>query len=114
MKPAIFVAIAFAAVATTASSHSKSTGTTPENAAVVGAVEVIEIRFDHPMRVTAVSLTGPDGKVDLDRETGFDPVAKFRALPSERLPVGNYNVDWRGLAADGHPMQGTFSFTVAD
>ncbi len=28
------------------------------------------------------------------------------------VPHGEYQVDWRGLSEDGHPMKGTFSFTV--
>ena len=77
-------------------------------------VEVIELRFDDPMRVTAITLTGPDGDVEIMHETRLDPVTEFRAMPPESMPAGAYSVDWRGLSADGHPMQGTFSSTVAD
>jgi methionine-rich copper-binding protein CopC len=66
------------------------------------------------MRVTAISLTGPDGGLDVARETGLDPTTEFRAVPPADMPVGGYKVEWRGLSADGHPMQGTFGFTVAD
>ena len=94
--------------------HSKAEKTTPGNNTTVEAVEVIEIRFDDPMRVTAISLTGPDGEVGIERETGLDPVTEFRASPSGTMGAGVYQVDWRGLAADGHPMQGSFSFTIAE
>jgi hypothetical protein len=30
------------------------------------------------------------------------------------LPIGSYTVELRGLAEDGHPMQGTFSFQVTE
>lgn len=99
---------------TTVFGHSKAEQTTPGNNATVEAVEVIEIRFDDPMRVTAISMTGPEGEVEIERETGLDPVTEFRATPGGAMAAGVYQVDWRGLAADGHPMQGSFGFTVAD
>ena len=94
--------------------HSKAEQTTPADNTTVEAVEVIEIRFDDPMRVTAISMTGPDGDVSITRETGLDPVTEFRALPTATMGSGRYQVDWRGLASDGHPMQGSFSFTVVE
>lgn len=94
--------------------HSKAEQTTPGNNETVQAVEVVEIRFDDPMRVTAVSLTGPGGDVEINRETGLEPVTEFRATPSATMGAGVYTVDWRGLAADGHPMQGSFTFTIAE
>ena len=99
---------------TSAFGHSKAEQTTPGNNTTVQAVEVIEIRFDDPMRVTAISMTGPDGEVEIERETGLEPVTEFRATPGSAIDAGVYQVDWRGLAADGHPMQGSFSFTVAE
>jgi len=114
MKQSIFAILALIATATGAWAHSKAEETTPANEATVASVEAIEMRFDDPMRVTAITLTGPDGDVEIMRETGLDPVTEFRAMPSAIMPAGVYSVDWRGLSADGHPMQGTFSFTVAD
>ncbi|KAG1648079.1 Laccase-1 [Nymphon striatum] len=63
-----------AATATGASAHSKAEQTTPANDATVATVDAIEMRFDDPMRVTAITLTGPDGEVSIDRETGMDAV----------------------------------------
>lgn len=102
------------ALATTTLAHSKAEATTPADGTTVHSVEVIELRFDDPMRVTAITLTGPDGDLDITRETDLDPVTEFRAVPPEVIPAGAYTVDWRGLSTDGHPMQGTFGFTVAD
>ncbi|MFA8388412.1 MAG: copper resistance protein CopC [Pelagibaca sp.] len=111
----IILALAAAlAIPTGALAHSKAEESTPANASTVQSVEVIELRFDDPMRVTAITLTGPDGGVEIARETGLDPVTEFRALPPEVIPAGAYTVDWRGLSADGHPMQGSFGFTVAN
>lgn len=95
-------------------SHSKAEQTIPALNATVETVEVIEIRFDDPMRVTAITLTGPEGDIEITRETELEPVTNFRAAPAAAMPAGAYQVDWRGLAADGHPMQGSFNFTVAE
>lgn len=114
MKQIILALVAALAMATAALAHSKAEDTTPAGGATVEAVEVIELRFDDPMRVTAIALTGPDGELDITRETGLDPVTEFWAMPPEDMPAGAYTVDWRGLSSDGHPMQGSFDFTVAD
>ena len=94
--------------------HSKSEATTPADGATVTEVPELSMRFDDPMRIISVTLTSPDGNVEIERETGMDPATEFRASPSEALPPGNYRFDWRGMASDGHPMQGSFSFTVTE
>ncbi|WP_299049141.1 copper resistance CopC family protein [uncultured Tateyamaria sp.] len=114
MKQIILALAVILATAAAALAHSKAEDTTPANEATVETVEVIELRFDDPMRVTAISLTGPDGDLEITRETGLDPVTEFRAMPPATMPAGEYTVDWRGLSSDGHPMQGSFDFTVAD
>ena len=111
----ITLALAATLVSVTAAlAHSKAEDTTPAEGTIVETVAVIELRFDDPMRVTAIKVTGPDGDLDITRETGLNPVTAFRALPPDVIPAGAYTVDWRGLSADGHPMQGTFGFTVED
>lgn len=114
MKRFILVLAATLATATGALAHSKAETTTPANESTVERVEAIELRFDDPMRVTAITLTGPAGDVEITRETGLDPVTEFRAIPPEIMSAGAYTVVWRGLSADGHPMQGSFDFSVAD
>lgn len=103
-----------ALAAAQAGAHSKSEKTTPADRATVTSADVIEIEFDDPMRVTVISVEGPDGEMPIERETGLDPVLQFRAVLPGGLPAGTYTVNWRGLASDGHPMQGTFGFRVAE
>ncbi len=97
-----------------AAAHSKSEATTPADGATVTEVPELSMRFDDPMRIISVTLTSPDGDVEIERETGMDPATEFRAVPLEELTPGSYRFDWRGMASDGHPMQGSFSFTVAE
>ena len=94
--------------------HSKSEATTPADGASVTEVPEISMRFDDPMRIISVTLTSPNGDVEIERQTGLDPATEFRALPSDELAPGSYRFDWRGMASDGHPMQGSFSFTVIE
>lgn len=114
MKRITLVLAVTLVTATAALAHSKAEDTTPADGTTVETVAVIELRFDDPMRVTAITVSGPDGDLNITRETGFDPVTEFHARPPEVVPAGAYTVDWRGLSADGHPMQGTFGFTVED
>lgn len=114
MRQNILLGAFFVALATGAFAHSNAEDTTPANEAVVETVGAIELRFDDPMRVTAITLNGPEGDVEIERETGMDAVTEFRALPPADLPDGAYTVEWRGLSADGHPMQGSFVFTVTE
>lgn len=94
--------------------QSKSEATTPADGATVVEVSQFSMRFDDPMRIISVTLTSSDGDVDIERETGMDTVTEFRAMPSEPLAPRSYRFDWRGMASDGHPMQGSFSFTVTE
>ncbi|MEJ6393153.1 copper resistance CopC family protein [Gymnodinialimonas sp. 2305UL16-5] len=97
-----------------AAAHSNSEATTPAEGATVADVPELSMRFDDPMRIVSVTLTSTDGDVEIERETGMEPATEFRALPLEELTPGSYRFDWRGMASDGHPMQGSFSFTVAE
>lgn len=111
MRKPLTLVLAFLATAPLA--HSKQEATTPAAEATVAAVAEISLRFDDLMLVTAVTLVGPEGDVPLTRDTAMEPMLEFRAIPDSDLPAGAYVVEWRGLAADGHPMQGRFTFTVA-
>lgn len=93
--------------------HSKSQLTEPADGATVADVPEITLSFEAPMRVISVALSQDGTKVALERDTGMDPVTEFTARPAEPLPEGAYLVEWRGMSADGHPMQGGFTFTVA-
>ena len=107
---------AILSVATTSPllAHSKSETTTPSDGATVESVEALEMRFDGPMRIIKVTLTSEGEELEVERETGMEPVTEFRAVPASDLAPGPYEVEWRGMSADGHPMQGTFGFTVGE
>lgn len=99
----------------TAIAHSKKEKTVPADGAVlVTSPATIGMSFDRPMRITMLRLTDAKGEEhELSRTDGMAPVTEFKATPGS-LDAGEYDVEWRGLAEDGHPMQGSFSFTLAD
>lgn len=95
--------------------HSKKEGTTPADGALLSeSPEMIHMVFDDPMRIAMVRLLNAEGaEMPMARETGLEPTLKFHAK-TEALAPGRYTVEWRGLASDGHAMQGRFSFELAD
>ncbi|MDU9006431.1 copper resistance CopC family protein [Sedimentitalea todarodis] len=119
MKPATYlaaiVALSLAFAPPSANAHSKKEATEPANGIVLEtSPPIISMRFDMPMRVTLISVTDQDGTAhDLTRTDNMQPVSEFSATPPV-LPTGQYTVEWRGLAADGHPMQGAFSFEISN
>ena len=109
------LALPLLALLVTAPAHAHTDGeTVPADGAEVAALAQVMLRFDAPMRVTAISLEGEGGEVALASEQGTDPVTEYVASPEGALGPGAYEVEWRGLSADGHPMRGSFGFTVAE
>ena len=115
MLRTLLLALPIAVLATGAAAHSDEEATVPANGATVAEVPMLHMRFDAPMRIVAATLTTMDGaEVAIERGTGMEPSAEFHAVPAAPLVPGPYRFDWRGMAADGHPMQGGFDFTVAE
>lgn len=118
MKRNLYVASVAAAVFLAAQpllAHSAKESTSPADGAVLsGAPSAIELTFDSPMRLTMFRLTDAGGtEFDVSRSDDMAPVTHFQAIPAALQP-GAYTVEWRGLSGDGHPMQGSFSFEIAD
>ncbi|ARE42406.1 Copper resistance protein (plasmid) [Rhodovulum sp. P5] len=108
-------AMLFSVIALPVFAHSQKEATYPADGASLNAApEVIAITFDSPMRLTLFRLTDGNGsEIDVTRTDGMQPVTEFEAMPAS-LSTGTYDVEWRGLSGDGHPMKGSFSFTIAD
>ena len=99
--------------ATIALAHSPLDRTTPANEDVITEVPTeILMKFKADFRMTRVSISyaGDDSiKMDLGNQTNF--MQEF-SLPMHDMGKGAYLVEWRGLSADGHALNGAFSFTV--
>lgn len=92
----------------------KSSSTPADGATVQASPEEIGIEFDGAMRITRFEVTGPGGPVRLAGPPGNEPTTGYFVEPEETLPAGDYQVQWRGLAGDGHMMSGDFAFSVED
>ena len=115
MKSRLALATAVTLLSAAAFAHSETEETTPvDGARLTETPDMIHMVFDDPMRITMVRLENADGsEMPMERGTGLEPSLEFHAEP-EPLAPGSYTVEWRGLASDGHAMQGSFSFELTD
>lgn len=61
---------------------------------------------------TAVQVLDGEDRDWADGTPAVDgPVVRQRLDPD--MPAGTYDVTWRAVSSDGHPLTGTFSFVVA-
>ncbi|MFN3170649.1 MAG: copper resistance protein CopC [Hyphomicrobiales bacterium] len=96
--------------------HSTKEGTMPEDGAQLDAApsEVI-IQFDEPATLTRVELThSHDGEAQDTRLTLPGEAMDAAHLEAPDFGPGLYTVDWRAMSADGHAVNGRFSFTVSE
>lgn len=119
--PRIWVIVVVAAVLFTlygapqvAWAHNVLIGTTPgDGAQVKMAPATVVLTFNEPAIATGtkVIVTGPAGPA-----TVGDPVLIDNTVQQELtsgLPAGDYTVEWRVTSADGHPINGSFSFRAS-
>jgi copper resistance protein C len=100
-----------------ASAHSSVLTSSPANGAAVGkAPTEVAFRFDSPLLdgFASVSVTGPDGspwQSGKPKVSGATLVQELNPLG----PAGTYEVAYRVVSADGHPVTGasTFRLTTA-
>ena len=61
-----------------------------------------------------IKLVGPDGRV-ISLTAGGDPrnVSALVAPVNVALAPGSYRVEWRIVSEDGHPIDGSFRFSIA-
>jgi methionine-rich copper-binding protein CopC len=88
--------------------HSKMSETTPANGAILTAApETVQFTFDKGMRLVLVVIDGAPATLPEQ-----DDFAKSITVTAPPLSKGRHQVEWRGLSSDGHPVNGTFAFTV--
>ena len=95
-----------------ASAHVSLTGTVPaaDEQVATAPTEVQLTYSDALLEVgNAVSVTGPSGALTLEPLQVSDRTL-VQPLPTD-LPPGAYTVSWRAASGDGHPIEGSFSFT---
>lgn len=78
------------------------------------APERIGIQFDAPLRITQFEVTGPQGAVEWSEDPVGSMSERHEGIPASSLAPGEYRVEWRGIAEDGHTMSGDYRFTIEE
>lgn len=95
--------------------HDEAVATVPAaGAGVPTPPAAVELELSAPPQElgTEVTVTGPDGAVVSDGEPAILGTTVTQSLTGP-LPAGAYTVDYRVTSGDGHPITGSFGFTVA-
>jgi methionine-rich copper-binding protein CopC len=98
--------------ASPAFAHAALKASAPNAGATVDAPQNLTLTFTEKVRLTAVRLVAGDKNVPVETNRSA-PAAETFSLPLSSLTPGNYQVRWTALGADGHPVNGTFSFIVS-
>lgn len=112
-----FVATAIAVLLLTAmphgaDAHSQLKSSVPASGAVLdeAPAEAVVV-FDEEARVTSLRLFDTDsGPIALAADPVKAPGTASVALPP--LPAGAYELEWRAISVDGHPIRGRVRFEV--
>ena len=98
-----------------AQAHDGLVGTTPLNTEVLTAAPAtVELTFTaEPLPLgTEVLVVGADGTPVSTGAAEIRGTSVVQAVTGS-LPSGDYTVEWRSTSSDGHPLTGSFTFTVA-
>lgn len=101
-------------VAGRAGAHSLLLASTPaEGAALAEAPAEILLRFNEPVRLTALRLFAADNaEWPLRRPRDMAPRPEHRAAIGRDLTPGAWRAVWRAISADGHEIGGTLRFRL--
>lgn len=107
-------ALALVLVPTAALAHDRLVSSDPaDGSSVETSPTAVTLTFsDTPLSVSpVVRVTGSDGQTVFD---GAPTIVDTQATATlERpLPAGTATVEWRVVSADGHPIEGSFTFEV--
>ena len=105
---------ALALVGTPAQAHDALIGSDPADGSVlVDTPTSVVLTFANPQTEIGaeVVVTGPDGAAWSDGAAVVSGATLTQPL-REGLPNGSYLVQWRSVAADGHPVSGTLAFSL--
>lgn len=110
-------AVSLAGLSSAAFAHPKLIRTMPEaNAVVTAALSEIRLIFNEKLEpsFSNAELKNQAGqKVDTGKAASDPKDTKQLVIPlPSPLPSGTYNVDWHAVAADSHPVKGSYFFTV--
>ena len=99
--------------ATSAAAHDKLESSTPKPGANLATPPAtVMLTFNNPVFKlgSRIRVVGPTGDVAVGQPTFGKQVARQPIRPD--APAGDYTVEWQVTSSDGHPIAGTFSFSV--
>ena len=110
----LLLGVAGASGAVPASAHSQLVSSTPEDGAVLSAPPTeVAFTFDEDLLagVDVIAITDADGNVVTS--TPVEPQGPTVRMPwPAGLPAGMYQVSYRVVSGDGHPVTGAITITV--
>jgi methionine-rich copper-binding protein CopC len=99
-------------VPSSATAHSSSVETNPDDGATLESLPAeATVTFNEAPKTADVVLARPDGEIRKLRAQVAGSTIRVR-LPTDGRP-GRYQLSYRVVSADGHPVSGTITFTVA-
>lgn len=98
---------------TTATAHSALIDSTPEADSTLETLpERIELTFNEPLNDIGPAIIVRQGEETVaELEPRIDGPVASADSPTD-LPPGDYDVVWRVVSGDGHPVSGTIAFTL--
>ncbi|HEY8788970.1 MAG TPA: copper resistance CopC family protein [Actinopolymorphaceae bacterium] len=96
-----------------ANAHNILIRTSPVDGSTVTKLpDIIVLTFNEPGQADGMvmAVTGPSGNVATGPAMLVDSDVRQAVGPGS--PPGRYTVDWRVVSADGHPVDGSFTFTA--
>lgn len=98
-----------------AQAHDQLESTNPKDGAVLAKQpDYLTLTFNDKVQSTGTEIKVMQGDKDVSAgEVTVKGPKVMSALPDD-LAAGKYNVVWRVVSADGHPVSGEFSFTIKD
>lgn len=101
----------------TASQHLRLTGSSPaKDSTVAEAPREIRLSFSlkPELALVRIGLASASGsKVEMGKPARTSDSLTVAAPIEGRLTPGSYTVSWQAASGDGHPIRGTFDFTLA-
>lgn len=100
-------------VATPVSAHDVLVSTSPTDGGTVDEpIDAVELTFNNPVSNEFAQVTVLDGNQTSYQQGPPEVVGPTVTQPVGALPDGTYDVSFRIVSSDGHPVSGTFTFTV--
>lgn len=96
-----------------ASAHTALTGSDPADGAEVAAPTRVTLTFNENVRSARIVIRPENSEAEVQRGAAELDGPKAVQAVKGTLPNGKYTVGYRVISADGHPVTGVLSFTVA-